>query len=284
MGEEGRAYPLLSLAYLSGHMLSPPDAVVTAAELGYDAVGLRALPAAPGGAFSPLIQDRALLAETVRRIRETGISVFDVEIVRLAPDFSPKAVEPFLDACGELGAKAVLVAGDDPEEDRLTASFARFCEAAAPYGLTANLEFMPWTKVPDVKAALRIVERAGHANGCVLVDALHVARSATTLADLASIPAGRQTYAQICDAPAEIPDNDEGLIFTARCERLLPGEGGIDLVSMFSALPADLPVSVEIPNDARMPVLGPREWARQALAATKAVLKRRAGSPSSPQG
>jgi sugar phosphate isomerase/epimerase len=284
MGEERRDTPLLSLAYLTGHMLSPPDAVVTAAELGYDAIGLRALPAAPGGTFSPLIEDRALLAETVRRVRETGISVFDVEIVRLASDFSPKTVEPFLDVCGELGAKAVLVAGDDPDEARLTASFARFCEAAAPYGLTGNLEFMPWTKVPDVKTALRIVERAGRANGCVLVDALHVARSATTLADLAAIPAGRQTYAQICDAPAEIPDSDEGLIFTARCERRLPGEGGIDLVSMFSALPADLPVSVEIPNDARMPVVGAREWARQALEATKALLKRRMNPLASPQG
>ena len=62
------------------------------------------------------------------------------------------------------------------------------------------------------------------------------------------------------------------MIHAARCERLLPGEGGIDLASLFAVLPPDLPVSVEIPNQARIASLGQEEWARQALAATRAAL------------
>ncbi|CAN7172307.1 sugar phosphate isomerase/epimerase [Bosea sp. LjRoot9] len=267
--------PTLSLAYLTSIPLAPPDAVSLAAELGYDAVGLRALPAAPGGDFSRLIEEPALLAETKRRIADTGVSVFDVEIVRLAADFKAAAFQPFLDLCGELGARAILVAGDDPDEARLTASFASFCAAAAPYGLTGDLEFMPWTKVPDARTALRIVTKAGEANGRVLVDALHAGRSATTLADIAAIPAERLSYAQICDAPGAIPKTDEGLIHTARCARSLPGEGGIDLVGIFSQLPRELPVSVEVPHLERMAALGHREWARQALEATKAILAQR---------
>jgi sugar phosphate isomerase/epimerase len=81
-------------------------------------------------------------------------------------------------------------------------------------------------------------------------------------------------YAQICDAPGEIPNTVEGLIHTARCERLLPGEGDIDLVSLFANLPADLPISVEVPHETRAPAAGAREWARQALALTKATLDR----------
>jgi sugar phosphate isomerase/epimerase len=81
-------------------------------------------------------------------------------------------------------------------------------------------------------------------------------------------------YAQICDAPGEIPTTVEGLIHTARCERLLPGDGGIDLVSLFAALPSGLPVSVEVPNEKQAPAVGPLEWARQALAKTKATLDR----------
>ncbi|MGE7468511.1 sugar phosphate isomerase/epimerase family protein [Bosea sp. NPDC003192] len=266
--------PLMSLAYLTTVPLSPPDAVRLAAELGYNAVGLRALPAAPGGDTSPLIEDAALLAET-RRAIAGGVPVFDVEIIRLGADFSVEAIKPFLEVCGALQARAVLVAGDDPDESRLTASFAAFCAAAAPYGLTGDLEFMPWTKVPDASTALRIVSAADQPNGRVLVDALHAGRSSTTLADIAAIPAARLSYAQLCDAPAEIPTTTGGLIHTARQARLLPGEGGIDLVGIFSQLPAELPVSVEVPHLERTAQLGVREWARQALAAAQATLSAR---------
>lgn len=268
-----------SLAYLTAAPLSPPEAIRLAAALGYAAVGFRVTPAAPGGAFSPLIGDRALLTETREALRGTGVSVFDVEIIRIGADFVPEAHSAFLDVCGALDARAILVAGDDPDEARLTARFARFCEMAAPFGLTANLEFMPWTAVKDAKSTLRIVEAAGQPNGRVLVDALHAARSTTTPADIAAIPAGRLAYAQICDAPAGIPVTEAELIHTARCERLLPGEGGIDLAGIFGALPADLPVSVEIPHDIRKAALGNEAWSRQALAAAKAVL---AGVPGRP--
>ena len=268
-----------SLAYLTAAPLSPPEAIRLAAQLGYSAVGLRVTPAAPGGAFSPLIEDKVLRAETQKALRETDVSVFDVEIIRISADFLPEAHGAFLEVCGALDAKAILIAGDDPDEARLTARFARFCELAAPFGLTANLEFMPWTSVRDAKSALHIVEAAGQRNGRVLVDALHAARSTTTPSDLAAIPAGRLAYAQICDAPAGIPATEAELIHTARCERLLPGEGGIDLAGIFSALPADLPVSVEIPHDIRKAALGVEAWSRQALAAAKTVL---AGVPGRP--
>jgi sugar phosphate isomerase/epimerase len=267
--------PIISLAYLTSIPLGPPDAIGLAADLGYDAVGLRILPSTPGGDFSPLTEDRALLRETKSRIQDSGVAVFDIEIVRTTPDFRAETFRPFLDVCGELGAKAVLVAGDDPDEARLTASYAAFCEAGAAYGVTGDLEFMPWTKVPDARTALRIVTRADQPNGRVLVDALHAGRSRTTLADIAAIPAAHLSYAQICDAPGEIPTTDEGLIYTARCERLLPGEGGIDLIGIFSQLPPDLPISVEVPNLKRAGALGPREWSRQALDATRALLSRR---------
>lgn len=266
--------PTISLAYLTSVPLSPPDAIRLATDLGYDAVGLRALPAAPGGDASPLIEDAPLSAET-RRALASGVPIFDVEIVRLGADFSVETFRPFLDLCGELGARAILVAGDDPDEARLTASFSAFCEAAAPYGLTGDLEFMPWTKVPDARSALRIVTAAAQPNGRVLVDALHAGRSQTTLADIAAIPAARLSYAQICDAPGEIPATDEGLIHTARQARLLPGEGGIDLTGIFSQLPAELPISVEIPHLERSAQLGVREWAKQALAATRMALAAR---------
>ena len=82
--------PTLSLAYLTSASLSPPDSISLAAELDYQAVGLRALPVAPGADFSPLIEDAGLLRETIARMEATGVGVFDVEIVRLGPNFNPE--------------------------------------------------------------------------------------------------------------------------------------------------------------------------------------------------
>ena len=52
---------------------------------------------------------------------------------------------------------------------------------------------------------------------------------------------------QLCDAPALIPTDTQELIYQARCARQVPGEGGLDLRGLMAALPATLPVSVEVP-------------------------------------
>ncbi|MDQ0467692.1 sugar phosphate isomerase/epimerase family protein [Labrys wisconsinensis] len=263
--------PSFALAPLTFLACPPPELVTLAAGAGYDHVGLRVLPASPGGLAHPLASDPALLRETLARMAATGVGVFDLEVIRIGPGFRLADCTALLELGEALGARAVVVAGDDPDESRLAAGFAAVCEAARPFGLTADLEFMPWTCVPTARAALRIVEAAAEPNGGVLVDPLHVARSATTLADIAAIPAGRLHYAQICDAPAAAPATVEGLILAARSERLLPGEGDIDLAGLFRILPAGLPVSVEVPTTSRAH-LGREAWAHAALAAARSAV------------
>lgn len=264
-----------SLAYLSAPpTLTAPQVVEVAAAVGYQFVGLRLLPSAPGGTWQPLISDPALLRETQAQLRDTGVGVMDLEVIRIGAGFDPGACATFMEVGATLQARAVLVIGEDTDEARLADSFARLCALAAPYGLTVDLEFLPWSTVPDASSAMRVVQRAGApANAGVLVDALHAARSSTTLDDIAAIPRSQLHYAQICDAPLGGPFTVEELLHTARQERLLPGEGGIGLARIFAQLPESLPVSVEIPHHLRMPQLGAREWARQALAATRAVLE-----------
>ncbi len=263
---------LFSMAFLTAMRLAPHAAVRVAAQTGYQAVGLRLLPSAPGGAAHPLHTDPAALRETLAAMAGTGIAVFDLEIIRLTPGVTPASYEAFFATGARLGARAVLVAGDDPDPSRLIAAFAEICQIAAPHGLTCDLEFMPWTPVNTAAIAHRIVTAAAQPNGRVLVDALHVARSATTPADLAAIPPALLSYAQICDAPPEIPADEAAMIFTARSERMLPGTGGIDLASIFAQLPPDLPISVEVPSESHVAALGDAEWARRALAASRAVL------------
>lgn len=260
---------LLSLAHLTTLRTRPEDLVALAAEAGYDCVGLRLLPSSQGGIAHDLARDPAALRATRAQLAASGLQVFDIEIVRIDADFRAADYEGFLAAGAALGAKAVLVAGDDPDEARLADNLAAFCAQAQPHGLACNLEFMPFTPVSDARIALRVVEASGAANARVLVDALHVLRSTTRLADLSALPARVVQYAQVCDAPLDPPTTVEGLIHAARSERLLPGEGAIDIAALLAALPADIPLSVEIPNETRCASLGAAGWAKACFDATR---------------
>ena len=262
-----------SLAYLTANASTVPQAVGIAAELGYAYVGLRVQPNGPGAPFQTLIGDAAVLRETQAVMRDTGVGVYDLEIIRIGEHFNVSDQTALMDIGQTLGAKAVLVAADDTNEQRLADNYARLCEAMRPYGLTGDLEFMPWTAVKDAKQAMRVIELAGcPSNSGILVDALHFGRSTTTLQDIAAIPRELLHYAQMCDATAGLNFTTDELIHTARQERLLPGEGNIDLKGLFATLPQDLPVSVEIVNLERSQPIGDKAWAKLALDASKKLL------------
>ena len=268
---------IYSLAYLTSHRCTPPEAIRVAAANGYAYVGLRLWPNAPGAPQQYLLDQPAVLRETLAAQKDTGVGVFDLEIIRIGEQFDPHTWDALYDAGAALQAKAILVAGDDADEARLTDHYARLCEVMQPYGMSADLEFMPWTAVKNASSALRIIRNAGTpANAGILVDALHVGRSATTLDDIRAIPRALLHYAQICDAAAGTHFTTEQMIHTARCERLLPGDGSIDVQGLFDALPADLPISVEVVNFAREEKANPSEWAAICMAASRPFVEPRA--------
>ena len=263
-----------SLSYLSSHRCTPAEAIHIAAQTGYQFVGLRLWPNAPGAPQQHLLDQPAALRETLAAQKDTGVGVFDLEIIRINEHFDPHTWDALYDVGAQLQAKAILVAGDDPNETRLTDNYARLCDAMKPYGMTADLEFMPWTEVKDAKSALRIVQNAGMpSNAGILVDALHFGRSTTTLADIRAIPRQLLHYAQICDAQAGLNFSTEDMIHTARCKRLLPGDGTIDIPGLFASLPADLPISVEVVNFPREAHTLPADWAVECLARSRPIFE-----------
>lgn len=237
----------LSLAALTMLDVPPPEQVRIAALTGYSHVGLRLLPATPDDPDYDMLGDTPTVRETLAALRDTGIRVSDVEIVRLTPDFSLDALQPFLETAARLEAQQVLVAGNDGEIRRSADNLARLAQAGEAYGLTMNLEPMPWTQMRTLADAQALIAASGQNNVGILVDAIHFWRAGESLDTLATLAPQQLNYMQLCDAPALIPTDTQELIYQARSARKVPGEGGLDLHGLMAALPSTLPVSLEVP-------------------------------------
>lgn len=277
MNNHERIFSLASLTVLE---LSPPEMVEVAARTGYSHVGLRLIPATEEEHHFPLIADLELRRQTLKRLRDTGVQVLDIEILRLKSHTRCSDFEAVLEAGGEFGASEVLVAGNDPDEARLIDNFAELCDRAAPYGLHPHLEFMPWTDVANLQQAVRITQRAGRDNGCVLVDAFHFDRSASRLEDLRHVEPSRLRYAQLCDVAGPRPDDMAEILRQARNERRFPGDGDCDLAALLRCLPATVPLSLEIPTRHLLEQgVSAESRAQAAIDKTRALLARLQSHP-----
>lgn len=272
----------ISLAALTVLELSPPEMVSCAAAAGFSHVGIRLLAATPNEPQHDLVGDTPLLREVEQRLKDTGVQVLDAEIFRMKPDTHVADLEAAVATAARLGARELLVAGNDPVEARLVDTLAAFCDLAARYQLGASLEFMPWTDAKDLPQAARIVEQTGRANAGVLVDAFHLSRSHSRIDELAGVPASRLRYLQLCDVPVAVPPTMDAILAEARAERLCPGHGGLDLRGLLRAMPASTPLSIEVPMQALARRMGALDRARMALAATQRVLALAEAAPLHP--
>ncbi|MEV0618354.1 TIM barrel protein [Nonomuraea sp. NPDC050404] len=265
-GGRGHDY---SLAHLTALSLTPPELVSAAADAGYRYVGLRMTRVTPHEPHHPLATDPALMRATKVRLAATGIEVLDIELARIPPEDDPANFLRFLEAGAELGARHVITQLPDPDFARKADRFARLCELARPLGLTVDLEFPSWTQTPDLTEAVRVLRAARQPNAGILIDLIHFARSGSSVAELRDLPPEWFRFAHVCDAPAEVPATQEGIIHAARFERLFPGEGGIDVHGILAALPPGIPYALEIPRATLVAQVGAKEHARLAITAAR---------------
>lgn len=261
-----------SLAHLTVLSLTPPQVVDVAARAGYPYVGLRLTRVTPAEPLYDLAHDRALMSETKARLAATGVKVLDVELFRMDPALEPESFIPVLDATAELGARHIIAQLPDPDRERAIARFARLCDLARPLGIFVSLEFPHWTETGNLAEATRVVRAANRSNGGILIDMLHFGRSDSSLDDLAALPREWLRFAHVCDATKEVPATMEGIIRTARDERLFPGEGGIDVRGILARMPQDIPYALEIPRMTLTRALGPAEVARLAVTVARSQL------------
>ncbi len=247
------------------------DRVVAAAAAGFDGIGLRpgdrrrALAAgATDDDLRGVLAEHGLAVVEIDVITGWGGSAADVEGARAHED----RVYELVDA---LGGRHVTVVGDtEGPADRVAELFAAMCDRAAEHGLGVGLEYLPWTTVPTLGAALDVVEAAGRPNGGVVVDAWHHERGDADWALLADVDPARVAGIQLCDGR---PATDEPLL-TQTFHRAVPGEGVFDLVRFLSSLAPVLdtaPLCVEVISPA-LAALDPGDAAAACADATRRLL------------
>lgn len=273
-----------SLAHLTVLDLPPPEVVRVTRRTGYDTVGLRLIAVTETTPGYPLMDDPAMMRATKAALAETGIGVLDVEFVRITPEIDVAALESFLAAGAELGARHAIAAPYDPDLARLVDRLGAFSDLAVRHGLRAVLEFFPWTCVPDLAAAARVVEATTRAEVGILVDTLHFDRSGSTVEQLDAIPPSRMPFLHMSDAPVQASYTTEELLHAGRAERLAPGEGMIDIKRVVAHMPRGVPIALEVPMTATVRAEGAEAVASRVLRAAKRLLDDATASLGRPRG
>jgi sugar phosphate isomerase/epimerase len=267
----------LSLAYLTVEGADPVAHVEAASAAGFAAAGLRIQSPSHLSGEQAVVGNAAVVRDIRRALAATGVRAMDAEVATLSAE--PKDYRPMVETAAELGFQFIQVVGEDSDVDRATDRLAAFADLAATFQLRLALEFMRFRSVGTLDAAVAMIERANKKNVCLLLDALHLARSGGHPAEIRNLPAPLVAIAQLCDGPALAPPLDE-LPKEARTDRLYPGEGALPLAAFLDALPPDIPLSIEVPHRSHAGLTA-RERALQAAAATLQFLesywKRHAG-------
>jgi sugar phosphate isomerase/epimerase len=260
----------VSLNQLSIADAPAPAFIAAAAAAGFRHVGLR-LGASAVPLTDDVIADPGLVRAIGRSCADNGVTVIDVDHFPLIPGIDFERIARVLDAAAAIGARFISASGLDPDGARQGDSLVRLCRLAAERGLTVGLEFMVYRRIRTLTAARAAIAEAGQPNLGLLLDPLHLDRSGGTVEEVAALPPGLVAYAQLCDAPAARPAPD-ALAQEAGRGRLLPGEGELPLRAFISALPPDMPVSVEVPDRAGSG-LSPAERAVRAAAAARSFVR-----------
>ena len=265
--------PIQPISLASGVLpeFAPEITARAAVTAGFDAVGLWVEPA-------------TWTAATTREVRsivgDAALPILDVEVVWLKAGPLDEAHLRIIDIGREIGAKNVLVVSSDPDDRGTAAKFAALC-AHAGGDIRISLEFGIFTAVRTIGQAQAILAQVAHPAAALLIDPIHLARSGGTPDDVAAVPRSLLPYAQFCDAgPLTYDLGDPAAVIAEAIDgRLQTGEGVLPLDTILDALPAGLPLSIELRSKAlRDTYTDPAERAVAVAQATRTFLAKHQAS------
>ena len=271
---EGSTLNRIGIEAISVFGLPPVPFINLAADLGCANISILPVPILPNPHGYPpfdILGDPALRGEMKAALRDRGVAISLAEGFGVVPEVEAEDRRPDLDAVAELGAKQISLGCRDPDLARAYDQFALLAEMAAERGMTSTTEFAPTLAIKNLRMALDAVRHVGRRDYRLTIDAMHLIRSGSTVADLAAIDPDVIGYFQICDVPlvSEFASySDE-----ARAERRIPGDGELPLLELLKLVPRDRIVGLEVPLlTAASAGVSPFDRLRPAVEATRALL------------
>ena len=183
-----------------------------------------------------------------RLIRDSGVAVATIDpYTGWAPGWSLEGLDAFTrdfidvseddlwrmaDALGTEQVNLVESAGAPFEEAAYAEALAAFADKALAHGLRPTLEFMPTSKIADLRTGWGLI-RASGAPVDLTFDTWHFWRSDPDHDLLRTVPMERIAEIQLADGGAEVvEDLQTDLLY----HRRVPGEGAFDLARTLRAL------------------------------------------------
>jgi sugar phosphate isomerase/epimerase len=216
--------------------------------------------------------------ELKKRIEAAGMSAYNTDSFMAHPDVDLASYHETLDIAAALGAKTVNSLINHPDKNRTAEKLRDFSQLAKTYNLGVVLEWYRFSEVRTLREAVELLKLAGSDNITLNVDILHLIRNGEGPSDMAKIDPTLMNYAQICDGPLKLPEDEQ--FQEAIGDRDFPGAGEFPLVSFIQHLPKGATVSVEAPVNRMSGKLSAAQRAKGGIDGARKVI---AAAGSRPQ-
>lgn len=261
----------ISLAYLTIPGVHPLDQIKIAAEAGYEYVSLRTIPMGqPGEPQVCLEKDPELFMKVEQALKETGLKMLDIELVRIREDL-PDDYRAAFERGAKLGATEILSSVWTDDRNLAVERYGKICEQAAEFNMNVNLEFPIVSNLKTLDETCEVQDQVGAKNLKLLMDMIYCHWDNVTPEKLKAMDPNRFGLIHLCDVPKEI--GDRPIVEIVREGREYCGIGAADLVGMIGAMPAECPCSIELPNLKYLEQYGKVGHAKNCLEYAKKVIE-----------
>lgn len=218
-----------------------------------------------------LREDRTLRQEMIAAMHDRGVSISLGEGCTIREGVDATSYQADLDLFVELGTERINTVSMDPDFNRTCDQFSIMAELATERGLRITTELAPSLTIGDLPTALAALRQIGRPDFRLLIDTMHLVRSGSTPADVATLDPELIDYIQICDAPRQ--PRFESYHEESMFERMVPGEGGLGLPELLKVLPQDRVYAIEAPlRSQALAGVGPHERLGRCVEATRRLL------------
>jgi sugar phosphate isomerase/epimerase len=268
----------LGIEQLTVLAMPPVTYITLASELGCVSIstGITGMPLTMFGIedYAPwpmwsLRDDPALRREAIAAMRDTGVKIGLAEGFRAASDADVADYAIDLDVFAQLGALRLNAICMENDMQLAVDQLGKLADMAIARGMAFTIEFFPSEGINTFERALEVVDGIGRDKAKVLLDSMHFFRTGGSLEKLRAAGTDVIGYVQLADSPNTPPG--ESYFMDSLFARSVPGQGELPLGDLIAALPADMPISVEVPRLEDMRAMGARAHTARVIEAARAL-------------